>query len=212
MARIEPHTNDKRQQSRDRNLAQHIMVLYWGGSLALDSGLVPQMFAAADEATRTHALEWIGRWLVQEGPSAKDEVVERLLALWAQRVEAVRAQPSKELSAFGWWFCSPQIPPEPRLQGLRSAVALSGGVKNSEKVVEDLAALSGHYPRESAELLAAMVEHEPDAWRIAMWDPGATTVLLGAQSSGDQDALQFAVETANRAAARGQEAWLRLLT
>jgi hypothetical protein len=57
-----------------------------------------------------------------------------------------------------------------------------------------------------------MVEGERDGWRLAMWDAGAATVLRAARVSGDGDALKFADEVANRAAARGHDAWLNALT
>jgi hypothetical protein len=146
VARIAPESSDRRQQSRDRVLAQHLMAIYAGGSLELDGGPVEGFFRAADEAARASSLEWIGRWLTRDGPAPKEEVVERLFALWDRRVEAVRARPSKELSAFGRWFCSPHLDVPRRINGLRSALNLSGAVDDAHHVVDELAALAERYP------------------------------------------------------------------
>lgn len=208
VARIVPDTDDRRQQSRDRALANHLTSLYWAGELPLDEGLIAEFFAIADEETRRQALESIGRGLAQEGPALDEAVMTRLFALWDRRVEAARSNRSIELSAFGWWFCSTRLPVEPRIKGLQDALDISGSAEPAHLVIDQLATLSSGAPREAAELLVAMVEHESDGWRLSLWDDSATTVIRTALASSDPEALRLAREIASRAAARGHTTWL----
>lgn len=208
VTRLAPGSEDRRDQSRDHALGNHLMNLYWAGELPLEEGLIAGFFARADEETRRLALESIGRGLAQEGPALEPRVLDRLLALWDNRVQAARAQPSKELSAYGWWFCSTRLPTGRRVDGLRDALDLGGAAEPAHMVIEQLAVLSTEEPRSAAELLAGMVDREADGWRFSLWDENATTIIHNALASPDEVSRRAAQEAASRAAARGHLSWL----
>ena len=208
VARLAPESEDRRDQSRDHALANHLMKLYWSGELALDEGLLAEFFNRADDETRRLALDSVGRGLAQDGPPLEPAVLNRLLALWDRRVQAAQTRPSKELSAYGWWFCSTRLPVERRFDGLRSALTLAGTAEPAHMVIEHLATLAADHPRSSAELLADMVNHETDGWRFSLWDKSAATIIRNALASPDKAARDAAGEAASRAAARGHPSWL----
>lgn len=209
--RVEPDNDGRRQPGRDQALGNHLVSLYWSGEIDLEDGLLADLITVADEKLRRSLLEAVGHGLVPDGPSLEDPVLQRLLALWNSRVAAVRSHPSRELSAFGWWFCSNQIPTDVRLQGLRDALGLSGPAEPARQVVERLANLSSEHPREAAELLGAMAESEDKGWRFTLWDESAAQVIKTGVASGDPEAARLAREAASRAAARGHTQWLEFL-
>jgi hypothetical protein len=208
VARLTPGSEDRRDQGRDHALANHLMNLYWSGELSLDEGLLAEFFDRADDETRRLALESVGRGLAQDGPPLEPAVLDRLLALWDSRVQTAQTKPSKELSAYGWWFCSTRLPAERRFDGLRNALTLSGAAEPAHMVIEQLAALSADHPRSAAELLADMVDHETDGWRFSLWDESAATIIRNALTSPDHEARLAAQEATSRAAARGHLSWL----
>lgn len=206
--RVEPGNDERHQRGRDQALGNHLVSLYWSGEIGLEDGLLADFLAVADEELRHSLLEAVGRGLVADGRPLEEPVLERLLALWNSRVAAARINPSGELSAFGWWFCSSQIPLVVRLQGLRDALALSGHAEPAHQVVECLADLSSEHPRDAAELLGAMAESEDEGWRFTLWDESAAQIIKTAVASGDLEAVRLGCEAASRAAARGHAQWL----
>lgn len=208
VSRLAPGSEDRRDQGRDHALANHLMNLYWSGELTLDEGLLAEFFDRADDETRRLALELVGRGLAQDGPPLEPAALDRLLALWDSRIRAAQIRASKELSAYGWWFCSTRLPAERRFDGLRSALTLAGAAEPAHMVIEHLASLSADHPRPAVELLADMVDHETDGWRFSLWDESAATIIRTALASPDHDARRAAQEAASRAAARGHLSWL----
>ena len=208
--RVEHGNDERRQRGRDQALGNHLVSLYWSGDIGLVDGLLADFLAVADEELLHSLLEAVGRGLVPDGPPLEEPVLERLLVLWNSRVAAARINPSGELSAFGWWFCSSQIPLVVRLQGLRDALALSGHAEPAHQVVECLADLSSEHPRDAAELLGSMAESEDEGWRFTLWDESAAQIIKTAVASGDPEAVRLGYEAANRAAARGHAQWLEL--
>ncbi|WP_427170976.1 hypothetical protein [Arthrobacter sp. 92] len=208
VARLEGEGDDGHKHGRTRALGNHLVHLYLAGELRLEDGLIAEFFDKADEEVRRQILEWIGRWLAEEDTSLEPPLLDRLLALWDSRIAAARAAPTKELSAYGWWFCSPRLTTDRRVCGLRDALALSGSVEPAHLVVEHLAALSSEDPRSAAELLVEMVNREENGWRFAQWDESARTIIHNAQASPFAFAQEAAQHAASRAAARGHLAWL----
>ena len=208
VTRLAPGSEDRRDQGRDHALANHLMNLYWSGELALDGGLLAEFFTSADDETRRLALESVGRGLAQDGPPLEPAVLDRLLALWNSRVQASQIRASKELSAYGWWFCATRLPTDRRFDGLRRALALAGAAEPAHMVIEQLATLSAEHSRSAAEMLADMVDHETDGWRLSLWDESAATIIRNALASPDHESRRGAQEAASRAAARGHLSWL----
>jgi hypothetical protein len=209
--RVEPGNDERTQRGRDQALTNHLVSLYWAGEIGLENGLLTDLLTVADEDLRRSVLETVGRGLAPDGPPLEDSVLRRLLTLWNSRVDAVRSKPTGELSAFGWWFCSSQIPQDVRVQGLRDALALSGHAEPAHQVVEQLAAMSSEHPGEAVELLGRMAEREDDGWRFTLWDESAARIIKTGVASSDPEALRLAGEAASRAAARGHARWLEYL-
>jgi hypothetical protein len=211
VSRIQPGTEERRQQGRDQSLANHLVNLYWAGEIGLHEGLLEDLLAVADESLRRCVLETVGRGIAQNGATIDDVVLERLVGLWNSRVDTVRSDPSGELSAFGWWFAAERVPVGQRIQGLRDALSLSGSAEPAHEVVEGLATLSAEHPRVAAELLVAMTGAEADGWRFTLWDGSASQIIKTSMASADPEAIRFAREAASRAAARGHAQWIQFL-
>jgi hypothetical protein len=210
--RFEPGSEERRQQGRGQSLANHLVNRYWAGEIGLQDGLLADLLAVADEELRRFVLESVGRGIAQNATTIDQVVLDRLVALWDSRVDAVRLHPpSGELKAFGWWFCAERLPVAQRLQGLRDALSLSGNAEPAHQVVEQLATLSTEHPREAAELLVDMTEAEADGWRFSLWDASASQIIKTAMASADPEAMRLAREAASRAAVRGHAQWLEFL-
>lgn len=199
------------QRKRDQLLVNHLASLYWWGEVHLHEGPLARLISLADEELRTHLLVIIGRGLTEADQPLASTVIDRLLALWNARVDAVRSSPSAELSAFGWWFVAEQLPADKRLEGLRQALEVSGSCEPADQVIERLASMSNAHPREAAELLLLMTQAESEGWRFALWDDAVDTIVTSARLSDDVDATRFSREAANRAAAKGHDRWLSLV-
>src|SRR5262249_50019007 len=94
-------------------LAEHLMILYWRGKIALDEpdGLLVRFYAKASDALCGYAFSTEGRRLYNTKETIPSKVLDRLKTLWERRLVAAQADPSPmshaaELAAFGWWFAS----------------------------------------------------------------------------------------------------------
>ncbi len=184
------------------------MTAYWAGWIGIDDELITEFFAHADDETRHYVIESVGRGLLHGDDPLEEDVIARLFALLDARIAAERAAPSIELSGFGLWFAAPRLPAAAVLRRLREIMALVDSVEPLHMVVERLAAIAVDAPRDTAELLAEIVDREPDGWRLTLWDESAASIIRAASASGDLAAVTAAHEAASRAAARGHLTWL----
>jgi hypothetical protein len=189
----------------DERLAEHLMVFYWRGKLDLEQPDSPLglLYSQASDSLCGRAFVFVGMSLRNTKDQIPKIVLDRLQALWAQRLEIARSSESKathsaEMAAFGWWFASTKFDDPWSLSQLHEVLMLVGKVEVDHLVVERLAALVEKQPAQVTECLRLMVEGGKDGWAISGWLPQARTVLASALKSGDADASQLAVNLINR--------------
>jgi len=155
----------------DKRLAEHLMVFYWRGKLALDDRLLVRFWEKAPDAVRAHALEFVGRSLKQTKGDIPAEILDRLRRLWEQRLATAKKaqQPSdfeKEMAAFGWWFVSEKFDVDWAIAQLSESLRLARKSTLDHMVLEHLARTAPTHPRESVECLRMIAEADREGWNL----------------------------------------------
>ena len=218
----------KGEERADEHLAEHLVTLYWLGALTVDDpdGLIAQFFARADGSCRAHALEYVGRSLLNtEGP-VDPAVLERLRVLWEWRARAFAPRvgddgapktdvPSKrstmtvadarqEAMQFGLWFASGAFPPDWALTQLEEALRAAGNVEWSCQVAERLTEVAKQEPaRAAACLLSVDFARSAERWMHERWLNHLAAILAPALASADPAVVGVAHEVVNRVVAAG---------
>ena len=134
--RIGTSSTKRRQLANpDEHLAEHLMILYWRGKLALDEpdGLLARFYAKASDALCGHAFQTEGRRLRKAQETVPAEILDRLQALWERRLTVVQATTpptshAAELTSFGWWLASAKFDNAWALNQLTEVLKLVGKV------------------------------------------------------------------------------------
>jgi hypothetical protein len=217
--RIGTISSDRRHiADPDVRLAEHLMTYYWRGKLNLNEpgGLLARFFAKANGTLRSRSLEFIGRSLRDTKETVAPGILERLQALWAQRIEEVRNSappaPHAELAAFGWWFISAKFDDGWSIAQLKDVLKLAGSIEPDYQVIERLATLASSMPILTVECLDFMVKGEKEGWGIHSWSENARKILFTALHSNDVTARQAAEDNVNLLIARGYLAFRDLLS
>lgn len=197
-------------------LAEHLMILYRRGKLALDEpdGLLVRFYAKASDALCGYAFSTEGRRLYNTKETVPSKVLGRLKTLWERRLAAAQADPSPtshaaELAAFGWWFASAKFDDTWTLDQLTQVLNLRPSeivprMRGVDRLVaERLARLVENNPRQVVGCLRLMVEGDVEGWRLRSWREQIRTILATAIQSGDAEARQVAVDLVHRLGARG---------
>jgi hypothetical protein len=189
-------------------LAEHLMVYYWWGEIALDSQLLRTFWTTAGKNLRGHAIEFIGRTLFNTTDTVPNEIKYRLIDLWKDRVHEAKESKSvesfsEELKSFGWWFVSGVFSTEWSLQQLEEVLSLFGEVEPGHLVLERLATITDDYPTRAVSVLGSMIEGDRKGWAIHAWQDEAKKILKSALNSNDQLARQESKGLINRLGARG---------
>ncbi len=208
---------DKKPESAARRLTEHIMILGWQGNVPLDdpNGLVATFFRRAPQPLRAHAMEFVGRSLMNtEGPVAKDALA-RVIRLWDLRLEFARTAPVEsvrdELAAFGWWFASKKFEKSWALAQLREALGIAGDVDWEHQVIETLAEWADSSAAACVECLDLIMQRERERWGLDLSLAPARKVLESAWKSDDPAAQRRARDVVNRLASRGYHGFRDLL-
>lgn len=208
---------DKKPESAARRLAEHIMILAWQGNVPLDDtdGLVATFFREAPLPLRAHAMEFVGRSLMNtEGPIPK-EALARVIRLWELRLEfahtAAVESVRDELATFGWWFASKKFEEAWALAQLTATVGIAGEVDWEHQVIETLAEWAESSPAACVECLDLIMQRERERWGLELSLAPTRRVLESALRSDDQAARQRARYVVNRLVARGHHGFMDLL-
>lgn len=217
--RIGTISSDKRHLADpDVRLAEHLMTYYWRGKLNLNElgGLLARFYVKADGMLRSRSLEFIGRSLRDTKEPVAPHLLERLQALWTQRIEEVRNSappaPHTELAAFGWWFISAKFDDGWSIAQLRDVLKLTGSIEPDFLVIERLAALASSMPILTVECLGIMVKGEKEGWGIHSWSENVRKILVTTLHSEDIVAHQTAEDIVDLLIARGYLAFRDLLS
>jgi hypothetical protein len=199
----------------DERLAEHLMVRYWQGKLALGQpeGLLPIFFARATDELRAHALTFVGHSLDRTGDAIPSDTLERLKALWESRLAAARASAnpsdhSHELASFGAWYCSGKFEAPWALLQLGEVVELAQRVEPPHRVLERLAIDAPSNPADVLRVFGALALGSSRYDPILAWQEECGAVLEACIASRDPGVLQQARDLINRLIAGGA-LWLR---
>ncbi|MEX2587803.1 MAG: thioredoxin domain-containing protein [Actinomycetota bacterium] len=188
----------------ESRLAEHLMVFYLRGRLALDrSGLLQQFFASAHPKLRRHALAFVGRSLQgqqgqQQGKIPRDLLL-RMRTLWERRLAPAKKAKSPgdyfdELSAFGWWFASGKLDDSWSLTQLTSVLEMGVRIEGAVPVVARLKELDESYAERAVKCLGMILSLEQDSTSLLALAEDARTILTDAMGSADHEVRTAAVE------------------
>src|SRR6266571_617908 len=194
----------------DEHLAEHLMTFYWRGKLDLDGqdGLLASFYAKASDQLCGHAIEFIGRSLRDTKEIVPPEILERLRALWLQRMNVARnAIPSSshhtELAAFSWWFASSRFDDTWAMTQLLEVLKLTGKADPDFLIVERLVEIAEAMPSKAVECLRLIIEGDREGWKIYGRLEEYRSILTAAIQSSDNAARQSAFDLVNYFGARG---------
>jgi hypothetical protein len=169
-----PHWH--RLANPEESLAMHLMSLYQRGRIALDDpeSLLARFYAKATDPLCGYALEVVGRGLGEWPAEIPTEILERLQALWTQRLAVARASTSPtshaiELAAFGWWFASTKFDDVWAMTQLTETLTLVGKVQLDQLVIQYLATLAPSMSFQTVECVRLLCEGDKEGWRIQTW-------------------------------------------
>ncbi len=192
----------------DERLAEHLMNLYWWGSLDIedDGDLLSRFLVHANGNLRGHSLDFVGISLHRMGDVPAD-TLRRLRGLWERRSRPPHGEPAlsaEEAAAFGWWFASAKFDDQWSMKQLKDALARANDLEAYDMVLERLAALSGEMPADAAECLRLILERDAGGWRAFSFRDAQRKILRTALLSGNPTAKATAEGVINRLGARGQ--------
>lgn len=207
-------TEGKHIANPDERLVEHIMTYYWRGKLNLNEpeGLLARLYAKAPDSLRIYALDFVGRSLYNTKETVQPKMLNRLKALWEQRIQTVRETNPIELISFGWWFASAKFDDGWAISQIKTVLELVGDIRYDNMVVARLAALSVKMPLLTVECLALLLESDKEGWHIHIWNEHARTILSAALQSTDVKAQQIALNQIDRLGARNYLAFRDLLS
>jgi hypothetical protein len=184
----------------ENRLAEHLMVFYLRGGLALDEkGLLARFFREAPVKLRRHALGFIGRTLnAQPGQVPRDFEL-RLRHLWERRVQSVEkaedpAAHFEELAAFGWWFASGKLEDSWSLRQLSKILELGVKLEAATEVIARLKDLAEKHPERTVQCLSLILRSEQDSVSLIAWTEDSRSIINKAMQSGDSTARTLAIE------------------
>ena len=182
----------RRVNDADEMLAQHLVRLFWTGTIELDAEESPlrRFYELAPAALRAHLVEFVGRALYGTNASGiPDAIAQRLRLFWEARMRAMQSLPASEsaaeAAAFGWWFAAGKLGDEWLLEQLASALGLCARIDSSMLVVERLATLVTQHPNRVLACLELLVRGDNIGWNIESWKRHVVVVLEATLQRGD---------------------------
>lgn len=193
-------------------MSWHLLQQYWRGKMTLAPGtLLSDFFLLAEERGRRSAIIYVGRSLRETTDEVQEEVIQRLMALWDNRLEAAAAgDASGEMRAFSWWFFTRYFDDGWALKSLHAALRLSGGhldlIMDS---LDRLASLTDRYPATVVECTQMIAGASPGF--VELWDSSIVKILNSALRSRDSVARVAARKLIEDLGIRGNMGYRSLL-
>jgi hypothetical protein len=139
------------------------MAFYWRGKIPLEEPMFTAFWDKSSDALRAHALEFIGRSLLQTEGDIPKEIIQRLKNLWEYRLKKAFESPDEhkeEMGAFGWWFVSQKFGTDWSLKHLLQSLKIADKIEPADMIFEQLANIVKNFPSESVECLRKMIERD----------------------------------------------------
>lgn len=204
--RIGKHPPESRElRDADRHLVEHLMVLYWQGTLPLDdpTGTMAKFFAVAPVASRSYAIEYIGRSLYQTEGALPESCRILLEQLWTVRLEAAKTAQPEEVLHFGWWCASKKFDESWALEQLEQVLHLVHTAEPDHLVAEHLDDVFGESPLQTIKCLELLVAGAGADLSIHGWLKQAESLLVKAASHEEQAVRDTGTRVAHRLVAKG---------
>lgn len=197
----------------DESLGSHLLSYYWWGVLDLEAdGLLATFYGRADDDLRGHMTRTMADGLRNADP-LPDEVAQRTIDLWTQRVDASEREPDKdhdsELGSFVWWFRT-GLDPAWLMEQLLSIAPRVSEIDNAFVVVERLVEFVDDYPNLALRVLRVLLEKDPWGHVALGHRDDVRSILETAAHSGDEPE-ERARDLVNWLAARGLDEYGDLL-
>ncbi len=195
----------KSRLNRDARLAEHLMTFFWRGKLNMNDkdGLFVKFWKNADEDTKLHAIDFLGRSLqVLKDPLSEEQ--EKLLKdLWETRISeaesAVDKKPyEKEMGAFGWWFASAKLDEGWSIAQFLRVLNIAKKVNADYYVVDRLVVLADTKPFEAVNILSKIAHRDRQQWVLFGNEDDLKDILNKALRSSDITAQTAARELVSR--------------
>lgn len=201
---LDPDMKGDRTLTRAKYLGHHLAGRYWFGQLALDEPdrLLKRFYEAAPAEVTGQIIATAGRSL-PEGTPASSDLLQRLIALWDYRVQAVKdgADPH-ELRDFDEWFVSGAFDDTWALQQLLMVVRRLPDIDLDPEVLGRIAALAPTHPLRCLAILEQWLKNEPDRWALRHSTNHLRTIVEAGTTAG-ADAAALAKKIASALALRG---------
>jgi hypothetical protein len=196
----------------DKNLANHLMQLYWRGQITLDSDeLLDKFYARASDDLIGQTTTYVGRSMSETKDGIPPVIVDRLQRLWARRLQQVTDKNHpKEMAAFGWWFNSGCFEDEWALDHLHQSLQRSNGVMEPKLgALQRLAQLGEKYPSAVVSCTEMIVNAEPID--VILWVEDLQHILSTVIRVGDSKASKTARGLIHSLGLRGYYEYRELL-
>ena len=174
-------------------LGNYLVALYWGGSIDFKSAdsLLSLFFAEAPDQVRGEVVKFIGITAKKAPPPIAPLVMERLVALWAWRVNVAQEQGGKnqaaELSNFVWWLHSEKFDDHWAAVEMVRALELSSTSVQESLYLRRFAELAGQHTAEALRALELAVGKAGKIASAFWFDEEAMTILSAALQSKDPE-------------------------
>lgn len=199
-----------------QRLAEHIVTFYWRGTIRLDDSLVVAFYRTAPESIRAKAMEYIGRSLVNAPDTIAPEILQRLRALWEERLADAQQNNFRvhrdEIAKFGWWFASRKFDDEWSLHQLLTILDATRSIDPDFKVSEALETLAPRFPHETVRCVTRIVEGDTNNWHTYGNRDHFKEVLRAALVSTDVDTKRAAERLIDLLVGRGHFEFRELIT
>jgi hypothetical protein len=207
----------KNRLDRDDRLAEHLMIFLWHGKLdMLEDGLIAKFWETANEETRLHAIDFLGRNLQSLDHPLEEAQAKMLKELWESRIAKAegasdKGKYEKEMGAFGWWFASGKLNEEWSITQFLRVLDITKKVNADYFVVDRLVALADTKPLEAVKILGKLAQGDRQQWVLFGNENDLKEIFTKALRSSDTETKRLAKELINRLVAWGYGAYSNLL-
>jgi len=205
-------TRPARPWTPDARLAQHLILQYLRGKLALTDPLLNDFFSRSGPPLRREALAHVAR-VVEKLAGNEPAVVDRAIELWYKRMAAVNDDDGQELTAFGWWFTAAAFPVGWILDELSKALTVTQGkIDHDFTVIRKLAEIANNDPKQAVRCLSLMTSADREnSLLLASYD-AVQAILATALASDQPEVRTAAVNLVHALGAKGYTGLRSLLS
>ena len=225
---LDPVRIDEQRPSPERNLAEHLMILYWQGALQFDDSdnLLERFYHLAPDTIRAKAAGFVYHQVsIQQSP-LPDDLRGRLENLWERRLRDIEGQltrepvadasgdtdsaanHSEELAAFALWATTEKFDAVRSLERLNKSLQLGTDIGRSHQTAEYLARLAPTHPVLVTGCVSYLVSSillagPSERWTLIALQDEIYEALQHSIAGGETAAVKSAREIANTLLARG---------